>query len=673
MKKDDSIKTFTIANLFSSNDYYVIPMYQRNYAWGEGEIEQLLLDISDSAKKNKGQEDGEKNYYLGTLVTYKRQRKGQVYYETIDGQQRLTTLIILLAYLKNSPAIERNISMQMKLDFENRDVSSETLKIIRDDNADFAYRSSYERNIKNAYEIIDKKFSKVLSECSVNSADFVSYLLDSTMLLRVEVPDDTDLNHYFEIMNNRGEQLEKHEILKAKFLSVINDESSDPELVKKYSYAFNKIWESCSNMNKYVQTGFSVNERNAVFGDSDWDKLTIDKFDDFADLLQEVNEQEEDDDHHNSEYCINKNVGNGSIIDDILKPDFNIKSDNKSIYEDQTPDRFTPVVNFQNFLLQVLRVQTCSEEIQLDDKRLILFFKSFLEGNHPLDFVKAFGFNLLRCKFLFDKYVIKREYRSGEDAWSLQRMKKYPQNKMDYKNTFENDERNGNYTNRRALMALAMFHVSTPTMVYKHWLNAVLYFLFYSKEKEIEVNNYIHYLEQVAKKFVLGRFLSRNPNDYYTLIYKLEKDFVISNDEIDIKKTSYHHIENNLLFNYLDYLLWCKEISDNCSDKKIKEFEFTARSSVEHYYPQNPIGDYQKLKSEYLHSFGNLCLISHSKNSKLSNFIPEQKIGYYNNSERIDSIKQYYMMQYNADEWGNDYIQKHEDEMWNVLLEGIPQ
>ena len=52
--------------------------------------------------------------------------------------------------------------------------------------------------------------------------DFADYLFSHVQIIKVEVPPDTDLNHYFEIMNNRGEQLEKHEILKAQMMSVLN-------------------------------------------------------------------------------------------------------------------------------------------------------------------------------------------------------------------------------------------------------------------------------------------------------------------------------------------------------------------------------------------------------------------------------------------------------------------
>ena len=63
-----------------------------------------------------------------------------------------------------------------------------------------------------------------------------------------EVPENTDLNRYFEIMNTRGEQLEQHDILKATLMRYLPDDS------EKSTFA--KIWDACSDMTGYVQMHF---------------------------------------------------------------------------------------------------------------------------------------------------------------------------------------------------------------------------------------------------------------------------------------------------------------------------------------------------------------------------------------------------------------------------------
>jgi len=88
---------------------------------------------------------------------------------------------------------------------------------------------------------------------------------------------------------------------------------------------------------------------------------------------------------------------------------------------------------------------------------------------------------------------------------------------------------------------------------------------------------------------------------------------------------------------------------------------------VEHYYPQNPVGNIERLGSVICDNFGNLCLISRSKNSKLSNHLPEAKKDYYKNAG-IDSLKQRLMMK--IDVWDKEAIFKHGKEMKELLIQG---
>ena len=74
-------------NIFTKGDEYVIPLYQRAYAWTDEQIKQLIEDVIDI--------DNDKNYYIGTLIVHKNNNQ----YEVVDGQQRLTTLYLLLSYL----------------------------------------------------------------------------------------------------------------------------------------------------------------------------------------------------------------------------------------------------------------------------------------------------------------------------------------------------------------------------------------------------------------------------------------------------------------------------------------------------------------------------------------------------------------------------------------------
>lgn len=266
--------------------------------------------------------------------------------------------------------------------------------------------------------------------------------------------------------------------------------------------------------------------------------------------------------------------------------------------------------------MHVLRIQT-EEDISLDDKRLIDLFTKMLakykdEPEKKIEFAKAFGFNLLKCKWLFDNFIIKREFVREQDQWSLKRLKWYEGNKVSYVNSFgSEDESEG--ANKEILMLLSMFHVSTPTLVYKHWLNAALLFVF--KNSNVSADDYSNYLKNLAKAYLFDRYLAIESNrvEFYDIIYKNEGKSLNSNDK---QKQDFSLLDQgtdveNFVFNYLDFILWNNKVAG------ASVFEFAFRSSVEHYYPQDPIAKEYKIAPDIFNLFGNLCLISSSKNSNL--------------------------------------------------------
>ncbi|WCM43183.1 DUF262 domain-containing HNH endonuclease family protein [Flavobacterium sp. CBA20B-1] len=640
---DKQPKYYNIKTLLGSDDY-VIPIYQRNYEWGEPQITQLIQDIVDYILKSKVSENKPK-YYIGSLIAYERKLEGSVNYETIDGQQRLTTLTILLNVIKNEySTIDLSWYKKLNLSFDSRKIASNTLSyLFKDESLD---NKECNVAIQQGYYDAKKSLAKILADNDLSIDEFCNYFFDKVTILRVLVPEDTDLNHYFEIMNSRGEQLEKHEILKAKMLEILEDDN--------LKYAFNLIWEATSNMEKYVQYGFSVAQRDELFGKNDWNNL-VGK----DDLYQKLQIP-----------TANQTSEETLTISQLLLKTAKPISDNSST-TDESPDRFNTIINFANFLLHILRIQT-KFDVPLDDKRLLELFEPYLKAEGKKEFVKQFGYNLLKGKFYFDKYVIKREFAKGSDHWSLKRLKWYDGNKVSYVNTFDADNVETNDgANREILMLLSMFHVSNPTLVYKHWLNASLKFVVEYSGTNL-ANDYKSYLENLAKSFLNDRYLAVNQRDFYEIIYTNNGQHKNSETDIEINKLNQGTAVENFIFNYLDYLLWQDYRTNKnyfkikngqaFTDNRVKDFEYTFRSSVEHYYPQHPIDENLILKgqdADWLDNFGNLCLISGSKNSRLSNFMPTAKKDYYTGSSTIDSIKQRIMMEY--EHWDTNGSNNHNE------------
>jgi len=652
---DKQPKYYSIKALFCSDDY-VIPIYQRNYEWGEPQITQLIQDIVDYILKSKESENKPK-YYIGSLIAYERKLESGEIYETIDGQQRLTTLTILLNVIKKEfSTIDLSWYKKLSLSFDSRKVASNTLSYLF--NGESLDNKECNVAIQQGYNDAKKSLSKILVDNKLSIDEFCSYFFEKVTILRVLVPEDTDLNHYFEIMNSRGEQLEKHEILKAKMLEILEDDN--------LKYAFNLIWEATSNMEKYVQYGFSVAQRDELFGKNDWNNIVGEEV-----VYQKLQIP-----------AANQTTEETLTISQLLVKTAKPISDNSNATE-ESPDRFNTIINFANFLLHILRIQTKSD-IPLDDKRLLELFDSFLKNEDKKEFVKKFGYSLLKSKFYFDKYVIKREFAKGTDNWSLKRLKWYDGNKASYVNTFDADNAETNDgVNREILMLLSLFHVSNPTLVYKHWLNASLKFVVEYSGTNL-ANDYKTYLENLAKAFLNDRYLANNQKDFFEIIYSNEGKQKNSEIDIDTNKLNQGTAVENFIFNYLDYLLWQDYRTDKnyfkikngqaFADNRVKDFEYTFRSSVEHYYPQHPIDENLILQGQdtvWLNNYGNLCLISGSKNSRLSNFMPAAKKDYYTGSTTIDSIKQRIMMEY--EHWDtngtNNYneIKEHSEKMTELL------
>lgn len=646
------ISQLSIKALLSGRDEYVIPMYQRNYAWEEGEITQLIQDVIDYLPK---MDDKARNYYIGTLVVYERPDSKTPVFETIDGQQRLTTLSLLTSYLKNTRLVDLAWYSNLSIHFDSREHSRATFSAIfegnfNDDPAEVLAEEQINTGILNGYRLIQKLLPQKLKENGVSLQKFYDYLFSYVQIMRVKVPADTDLNHYFEIMNNRGEQLEKHEVLKARMMKELQG-------CEQSQNCLHAVWEACANMERYVQMGFTPGQRGSIFGDKDWGQFELADFDALRAAL------------HSSQEVAAKQETRLMLDQIIAKAPVAAKQDESS---EDAPERFNTVINFPNFLLHVLRVDT-KADIPLDDKRLLDTFEAnVLKQPDPVAAVKRFTFSLLRCKYLFDQYVIKREFIKGADGWSLKRFKwndggeRSRVGRGSYVNTFGDEDGNEDI-NRRILMLLSAFHVSTPTLVYKHWLNAALFHLFYVEQ--IEAQAYLQHMESVAKAFVFDRFLAPDVGlDYFAMIYTnrgichARRDSIAA-DTLESRLT-FGNIENNLVFNFLDYLLWLEHRAED----SVRSYEFTFRSSVEHYYPQNPLDGQARLDADTLNSFGNLCLISHSKNSRLSNFMPSAKKEFYKNNT-IDSVKQHLMMK--TEPWDADAIRVHSGQMSNVLLNSL--
>lgn len=161
-------------------------------------------------------------YYIGTLVTYKRDDN---IFEVIDGQQRLTTIYIILKALSHEP-------IPNCLTYSARKVSAATIEKMP------KFSEESDMGILQGYNYAKEAIKDIIGDNLADIQAFKDYFLNKVHIIHYRVPKDVDLNHYFEVMNSRGEQLEKHEIVKAKLSEQLID---DDEAMEKFS----RIWEAC--------------------------------------------------------------------------------------------------------------------------------------------------------------------------------------------------------------------------------------------------------------------------------------------------------------------------------------------------------------------------------------------------------------------------------------------
>ena len=664
----------SIKDLFNGNNNvtYEIPIYQRNYAWGKDEISALVRDVWDACEKRK------EVYFIGTLVSYD---KGDSTFEVIDGQQRLTTLFLILKALKQE--------VKNKLTYRARQRSNETINVIPDFSHD-----NIDEGIKYGYENAEYAIEEIVA--SELQGQFADYLLNQVHIIHYRVPKDVDLNHYFEVMNSRGEQLEKHEIVKAKLMNNLNESDKSK---------FAAIWDACSEMNIYIQTKERLKDyfedylRNFKFYGRSFDDLP----------------------------SVNESASSSFTLKQLIDSSESQIAQKTGGDDDSKNSMFQPIIDFSNFLLIVLKITRMGEsgfipyDFVLDDKELINEFDKAVEGRNGETFAKLFCFNLLKAKYFLDNYVVhhsKEEDTYEHNPWQLQYWSK--EEKGCTKNLYSDDKEQD-----RIVQLLSMFEVSFTARQRKNYLFYVLYYLFENRD----LWNYADFLEKLAKKYFCDIYMDSNClNEINTPKPGSFDQAIIKSGSIDLNILNPNLSSDNFntiygdgskmtkgiplfVFNYVDYHIW-KMYAGNMAGEKLKEqseerkaffhklgcsdfglevfnrFYFSrTRRSLEHYYPQALVKKYPGIINDNeINCLGNFAMIGSDANSSGSDWTPKAKLLHYLDSSMkirqvgVASLKFRIMMQMCRDndefgsrkdgqEWMFDDIRTHQNRMLNILFE----
>ena len=246
----------TIKELFENkSSNFLVPDYQRPYAWGETECLQLWADVVDFAFPDNNHElfNAQKDeFFLGPIVTFKNDDEKM---EIIDGQQRLTTLMLLLrafyTKLENEQAEEiRNVCKMiakciwktdefdkpnkgaLKIDSEvaSDDDKDEFLTILRKGMTEKSQKSKYAEN----FRLLQDKIDKFLSDFPVSFQYLPTRLLNNCVLLPIEAGTQDYALRIFSTLNDRGKPLADADIFKAQFYKFYSDLGKRDEFISEW-------------------------------------------------------------------------------------------------------------------------------------------------------------------------------------------------------------------------------------------------------------------------------------------------------------------------------------------------------------------------------------------------------------------------------------------------------
>lgn len=679
----------TVRDLFGDDRRYRVPVYQRAYAWTTMEVETLLADVRQA--RIQAQEGSD--YYLGSLVVDRvRQSDGTELDEVVDGQQRLTTLTVLLSVAgRHFPEV---ISVQdldpvhmARLEYEGRPDAAHDLGQLRS-HAFAAGLPWHIDAIEKAADTVDRACragadlapgvtsSSMEGDDPVFEAADLAYLLEHVRLLRTELPAGTDLNHYFEVMNTRGEQLEKHEILKARLLEPLGDPTD--------RHVFARVWDTCARLDRHVQVAIAGGtstrrEREELFG-GDWDRLAVADFRDLRAALAPTDSE-----------AAQMQSPAARTLGALLAGSRHVTAGDKdqagTDVDDVDDGSYGALVDFPNLLLHVLRVTVerdagtqrhevwgddTDDAVRLDDKFLLEEFQragyTGEGGPDAQERSQRFIVELLRLRLLMDTYVIRTLATSGtqddQENWVLRRAGRQQGQKerLGAISTFSDADVQRSIRNLQA-----MFQVTDTRRTSKHFLYRILRWLRdQDGAGEVDGRAFRTMLEDLARQRL---------RTYAAPVAQTRTADDAARSPLDCGVQV-----PNFVFNVLDYALWVAgtghddallahlaDVERPTLIARAPHFRFRYRTSVEHFYPVVPGEGQRALSDKDVNLFGNLCIMGRRENSQRNNLMPSSKAVQYMSEEQSLKFQLMELVLKAEDAWEEPQIEAHGCRMLAVL------
>ena len=636
--------------------HFNIPIYQRLYVWGEDQVLTLLNDLVNAYERD------EEIFFLGgTLLVEQSGGRGR-HFDLIDGQQRFTTLWMLCHAWREAltpflTTITDDRRIEPRLQFAIRpEVDSFLETLVFGDQGRAVPDDEATKRMRIALDLMRSVFEKRplpagVTNLQAHLRELTEFVFGRVKFVITTVPRETDLNKLFEVINNRGVQLQHHEILKARMLDALNEVERGPYAV---------LWDACADMENFVERNLSGNFKgfaSEVAACYERGQLT-DASAVRALLARRIQEQN----HHHA-----------LTLAEILRaPDDAQAGGGETETETTEPTWVRGMFGFPLFLQHVLRIWLFErgrpDLPRLLDRELLTLFEEhfFKPAEDRTESVRSFIDLLWRLRVIFDEHLIKWVDQGEEEIHLISAISVSTSSGKRYMSrSRESDSHQG-----FSLLQSMLYHSQEITTQY--WVTPLLNFM--HRNPELDAERYFAYLRHLdnhmlgsdANEILIVRSLSFMKEPWQ------RRDAIHAEELAEPSGVKFAHY----WFYKLDFVLWFQKKRQT---ERWKKFRLTAKSSVEHISPQTPTERDDNRVDKALDYFGNLALVSRSLNSEYGNLPFNEKRQRFinNNKSRLDSLKMDLI--YESDRWNDDMAFSHQQEMilclsdyWENTLRLVP-
>ncbi|NML42499.1 DUF262 domain-containing protein [Ramlibacter sp. G-1-2-2] len=638
-------KLFSLAKLAAQVPQwqFSVPIYQRLYVWGEDQVRTLLEDLCNAYARR------DQLFFLGgTLLVEQESMQGRQF-DLVDGQQRFTTLWLLSHAwrhaLEGFLRVRHGEHVESRLRFAIRpevNAFMESLAVNLEGRT--LVDAEGTGRMRAALALMQSVFQNQVDKRAASAEDFLAgiteFVFERVQFVITAVPRETDLNKLFEVINNRGVQLQHHEILKARMLDALT-EAERP--------AFVALWDACADMEDYVEDnlcGVSRLQKRDVTA-----LHVAGRLDDAAAVRAALLLGPE-----------GEGPGRAYTLQEILEDSGqdDVRGASGAGDQEQRATGVRSIFGFPLFLQHVLRIWLHERGLEdlprvLDRELLALFGERFLALEDRASNVRSFIDLLWRLRVLFDRHFIKWVDQGEEEVHLIGRISVSETRGVQYMSRSREDD------SHRELSMLQSMLYHSQEITTQYWVTPLL--LFIHRDTGQGAAEYFRYLRHLDNH-LLGsdaqeslasrtRLFMVEPWRKYRLVHR-----EVLAQRLGVRFPHYW-------FYKLEFVLWFQRARQ---DERWGRFRMTAKNSVEHISPQTPTTwDHNRVTKDSLDAFGNLALVSRSVNSEYSNMPYDEKRTRFRNRNRtrLDSLKMELI--YANDQWNDERASAHQQGMVDKL------